>query len=99
MARILVTGALGQIGSELVPALRQRYGVDNVIATDLKVLQPSGAAALAPYDHLDCTEPNQLHEAVRRYDVGSDLSSRRAALGIRRSRAAARVERQHERSL
>ena len=71
MPTILVTGALGQIGSELVPALRARYGADTVIATDLKVLPPSGAAALAPYGHLDCTEPHQLHEAVRRYDVGT----------------------------
>ena len=71
MATILVTGALGQIGAELVPALRTRHGVGNVIATDLKVLPPSGAAAIAPYGHLDCTEPHQLHEAVRRYDVGT----------------------------
>ncbi len=46
MATILVTGALGQIGSELVPALRERYGAERVIATDLKVLPPVGAAAL-----------------------------------------------------
>jgi len=71
MKNILVTGALGQIGSELVPALRQRYGASKVIATDLKVLPPSGAAALAPYDHLDCTDPHQLHEAVRRHDIGA----------------------------
>ena len=71
MATILVTGALGQIGAELVPALRARHGVDNVIATDLKVLPPSGAAAIAPYGHLDCTEPHQMLEAVRRYDVGT----------------------------
>ncbi|CAN1724592.1 Uncharacterized epimerase/dehydratase SSP2164 [Hyphomicrobium sp. 1Nfss2.1] len=69
MKNILVTGALGQIGSELVPALRQRYGAGKVIATDLKVLPPSGAAALAPYDHLDCTDPHQLHEAVRRHEI------------------------------
>ena len=69
MATILVTGALGQIGSELVPGLRARYGAERVIATDLKVLPPAGAAALAPYGHLDCTEAHQLHEAVRRYDV------------------------------
>ena len=71
MPTILVTGALGQVGSELVPALRARYGAHTVIATDLKVLPPSGAGALAPYGHLDCTEPHQLHEAVRRYDVGT----------------------------
>jgi nucleoside-diphosphate-sugar epimerase len=71
MSTILVTGALGQIGSELVPALRARYGAERVIATDLKVLPPAGAAALAPYGHLDCTEPHLMHEAVRRYDVGT----------------------------
>jgi nucleoside-diphosphate-sugar epimerase len=71
MPSILVTGALGQIGSELVPALRKRHGAGQVIATDLKVLPPSGAAAIAPYDHLDCTDPHQLHEAVRRYEVGT----------------------------
>lgn len=71
MSSILVTGALGQIGSELVPALRARFGTDRVIATDLRVLPSRAAAAEAPYDHLDCTEPQQLHEAVRRYDVGT----------------------------
>lgn len=32
MNRFLVTGAAGQIGSELIPALRQRYGQENVVA-------------------------------------------------------------------
>lgn len=34
--RVLVTGALGQIGTELVEALRQKYGGENVIATDVR---------------------------------------------------------------
>ena len=34
--RILVTGAFGQIGSELILKLRDIYGTDNVIATDIK---------------------------------------------------------------
>jgi nucleoside-diphosphate-sugar epimerase len=33
---ILVTGAAGQIGSELLPALRDRYGADRVIGSDLR---------------------------------------------------------------
>jgi len=34
--RVLVTGALGQIGTELVEALSQKYGSENVIATDIR---------------------------------------------------------------
>lgn len=36
MQRILVTGACGQIGSELVIALSQKFGRENVIATDIQ---------------------------------------------------------------
>ena len=32
MPKILVTGATGQIGSELTLALREKYGGDNVVA-------------------------------------------------------------------
>ena len=34
--RILITGANGQIGSELAEALRNRYGQDHIITTDLR---------------------------------------------------------------
>jgi threonine 3-dehydrogenase len=34
--RILVTGSVGQIGTELVSALRLKYGVNNVVASDIK---------------------------------------------------------------
>jgi len=39
--RILVTGAVGQIGSELTHALRRRYGRDNVIATGRRTQPPA----------------------------------------------------------
>ena len=35
---ILVTGGLGQIGSELIPALRERYGADQVVASDIRMM-------------------------------------------------------------
>ncbi len=70
MRSILVTGALGQIGSELVPALRARYGADRVIASDIR-MPASSAASAGPIEHVDCTRPGQLQEVVRRHGVGT----------------------------
>lgn len=71
MRGILVTGALGQIGSELVPALRERYGADLVVASDLR-MSPSGSDQVeGPYAHVDCTDPSQILEVVRRHEIGT----------------------------
>ena len=70
MRRILVTGALGQIGAELVPALRRHYGADCVIASDLRIV-PHRQAAEGPREHLDCTQPQQMLEMLRRQDIGT----------------------------
>ncbi|MCX6781569.1 MAG: NAD-dependent epimerase/dehydratase family protein [Candidatus Magasanikbacteria bacterium] len=37
MPKILVTGAFGQIGSELIPALQAKHGANNVVAFDMAV--------------------------------------------------------------
>jgi nucleoside-diphosphate-sugar epimerase len=68
MRRILVTGALGQIGSELVSALRVRYGTDNVIASDIR-MTPAGTEESGPFEHVDCTRQRDILEVVRRYDI------------------------------
>src|SRR5512139_709983 len=69
MCGILVTGALGQIGSELVPALRDRYGSERVVASDLRII-PARSAADGPFEHLDCTQSHQIVDVIRRHDVG-----------------------------
>lgn len=71
MRRILVTGATGQIGSELLPALRARHGNDTVIASDIRELPAGSAGADGPFQHLDCTKLHQIQEVVRRYGIGT----------------------------
>lgn len=70
MRRILVTGARGQIGSELVPALRERYGAENVVASDQRIM-PLQLSPEGGYEHLDCTQPQQILEVIRRHGIGT----------------------------
>ena len=53
MERILVIGANGQIGNELVVALALQHGADNVIAADLGPRNPFGAGHYEAIDVLD----------------------------------------------
>jgi nucleoside-diphosphate-sugar epimerase len=71
MRRILITGALGQIGSELAPALRERFGADRVVASDLRIMPAQLAAAAGIYEHLDCTQMQPILELMRRYNIGT----------------------------
>jgi nucleoside-diphosphate-sugar epimerase len=64
LTRILVTGAGGQIGTELVPALRKAYGTDAVMATDLREPSPEVRDA-GPFRILDCTDEDAVAATVR----------------------------------
>jgi len=68
MKRILITGALGQIGSELTLKLRGIYGADQVIATDIKK-NDSEAAQSGPFETVDVTDLKQMMEAAQKYKV------------------------------
>ena len=68
MERILVIGSSGQIGSELVLALRKIYGNDNVFATDIK--QPTKEVRESgPFQILDVLDFKNLLHFVVRYHI------------------------------
>jgi nucleoside-diphosphate-sugar epimerase len=69
MKKILVTGALGQIGSELVPALRARYGEENVVASDIRMPPRGSLVEGGPFEFLDTTNRHQIQDVVQRHGV------------------------------
>lgn len=69
MKRILVVGAGGQIGTELVPHLQRLYGTDNVISADLKDEQVAKMSQFGIAEKLDATDANAFAEAVKKHKV------------------------------
>ncbi len=70
MRKILITGALGQIGSELVIALRKRYGADQVVASDIRMpARPTDHNG--PFEYVDITVRRMIDEVVHKHDVGT----------------------------
>ena len=66
MKKILVTGAIGQIGSELVLALRQKYGANNVIASDLRNSDDNN---FEPFEILDVLDKRGLENIVKKHNI------------------------------
>ena len=65
---ILILGACGQIGTELTLVLREKYGDENVVASDIRegndtILQ-SG-----PFEILDATDYNAIEDVVMHYEI------------------------------
>ena len=82
MKRIVVTGAAGQIGSELIPELRRLHGDENVVAAGHATSIPNGVREAGPYTYFEVSDYGQVEELLRRHDTDTvfHLSSILSAL-------------------
>ncbi len=66
--KIIVIGACGQIGSELTIELRNRYGAENVIASDIREASDEVMQS-GPFELFDVLDERRLLEVVRKYEI------------------------------
>ncbi|EOA3409068.1 L-threonine 3-dehydrogenase [Enterococcus hirae] len=67
MKKVLVTGCLGQIGSELVLRLREDLGNENVVATDIRIPEKLEDGEL--FEILDVMDYEKMRALVEKYQV------------------------------
>ena len=73
MKNILVTGSVGQIGSELTMELRKRYGNDNVVAGGRKTKPSEKLLNSGPFEVVDCTDIDVVNDVVRKHEIDTIL--------------------------
>lgn len=67
MERILVTGALGQLGTELVAGLQSKFGIDNVVFTDIH--PPLNEKLEDGFSILDVLDKKALIRITEKYKI------------------------------
>jgi len=70
MKKILVTGSVGQIGSELTLVLREKYGDENVIACGRKTKPSKELEESGPFEMgVDVTDKKNLESIIKKHDI------------------------------
>ena len=93
MRKILITGSLGQIGTELTTYFREIYGPDRVIASDL--VREGSAQVLegGPFEQVDVLDMDRLAQVVDQYKIDTiiHLAAILSATGEKEPQRAFRV--------
>lgn len=72
MRKILITGALGQIGSELAVKMREIYGTDNVIISD--IMPKASREALiesGPFEPINILDKDNMGKVIDKYKINT----------------------------
>jgi len=69
MNKVLITGSLGQIGSELANALSERYGTNNVVVTDVRTRTCNDQISDCECATLDVTDVAQVAQLVKKHNI------------------------------
>lgn len=67
----MITGAMGQIGSELVPALRKKYGAENVIAVGYNTQPDQAFLDAGPFEVADAQDKEALRNIITKYNINT----------------------------
>lgn len=70
-SKILVTGALGQIGTDLTEALRDKYGKSAIIATDIRFIDDHPSVENGIFEKLDVLDFENLVNICNEHDIGT----------------------------
>ncbi|MDW3208845.1 MAG: NAD-dependent epimerase/dehydratase family protein [Reichenbachiella sp.] len=65
MARSLIIGAGGQLGTVLTQALRNIYGNDQVVRSDMRMLDN----ITGPFEVIDATDASRIEDVVKQYQI------------------------------
>lgn len=68
MKKILVTGAFGLVGSELLPALQEKYGKENIVAVAHSKVPENFDGLL---EKAEVQDKNDLEEIINKHEIGT----------------------------
>ena len=69
MKKVLITGALGQIGTEITLKCREIYGSQNVIATDISPNPSNPVCLTGIFEVLDVMDAKSLNEIAKKHNI------------------------------